>query len=237
MAEVELGTVFNAALFGKLMTGGWYEHAQLKEQGLKILSRDKFTCQSCGFSSRPSRQAPHGYMVPVDRHHVGMVATRADAGECLCPLCASAMGINWAVVATAIGGKHIDPPGMLIIQPSMTQVEINRIALHTLSIVASNSATTASALASAARDIDAAMTALNQDIGASIPFYRGKDSDFARALALLPEAHYEQRDEIIGHLRWWPSMRYWREQGVYWMQATYKPLQDKDQALSEVLAG
>jgi len=236
MTEVAVGTVFNPALFGKLMAWGWFDNPKLKEQGLLILSRDKHTCQSCGFQSRPSKQVPHGFMLPVDQKNPALVAMDARVGKCLCPMCASVLGINWSVVGTMLGGQIVETPGMLIIQPAMSQVEINRLALHTVSIMASSATSATSPLASAARDIDAAMTALNQDVGASIPFYRGKDSDFARALALLAEPYYQQRDEIIGHLRWWPNMRYWRQQGLYWMQATYKHLQEQDKSLREVLA-
>lgn len=236
MAEVAVGTVFNAALFGKLMTWGWFENPKLKEQGMLILSRDKHTCQSCGFQSRASKQVPHGFMLPVDQKNPALVALDARAGKCLCPMCASVLGINWSVVGTMIGGQAVEVPGMLIIQPSMSQAAINRMALHTVSIMASSVTPASSPLASAARDIDAAMSALNQEVGASIPFYRGNDSDFARALALLAEPFYRQRDEIIGHLRWWPNMRYWRQQGLYWMQATYKQQHDQDKALGEVLA-
>lgn len=234
MAEAHLGTVLDPMLFGKLVTGAWYTNAKLKEQGMKILSRSKFTCESCGFASRSSKQVPHGHMVPVDRCHPALLVLDRK-GECLCPMCASALGVNWAVAGVVQAEKVIESPGILIAQPVLSQVEINRIALHVISVLASRTASDSSPLSSAARDIDAAMTALNQELGA-IPFYRGKDSDFARALALLPERYYEQREQIIGQLRWWPNVRFWREQGAYWMQATYKAVQDKDKALQEALA-
>lgn len=236
MEEAKVGTVLNASLFGKIMTWGWFENPRLKESGMRVLTRAAYTCQSCGFASRPSRQVPHGFMVPVDRSHAGLASLNPETGTCLCPLCASVEGINWSVVGTVLGGQMVDPPGMFIILPAMSQVEINRLALHTLSIIASCGANMSSALASSARDVDAAMTALNQEVGISVPFYRGKDSDLARALALLTDEFYSQRDEIIGQLRWWPNMRYWREQGLYWMKSTYSTIQEKDAALQEVLA-
>lgn len=234
MAEVRVGTVMDALLFGKLMTGGWHAHPKLNEPGMRILSRAGFTCESCGFVSRPSKQVPHGYMVPVDIQHAGLLAL-SSKGECLCPLCASALGLNWAVLGTVQADKIVQSPGMLIAQPVLSQVEINRIALHVISVLASKTTSDSSPIASAARDVDAAMAALNQELGASIPFYRGKDSDFARALALIPSDLYEQRQVIIGQLRWWPNVRYWREQGAYWMQATFKGLQDADHDLQEAL--
>lgn len=234
MAEVYLGTVFDPLLFGKLMMGGWYVNPKLKEPGMKILSRSKFACASCGFQSRSSKQVPHAHMIPVDRSHPGLLALK-DKGECLCPMCAASLGVNWSVTGVVQADKVVETPGVLIAQSVLTQVEINRIALHVISVLASRTASDSSPISSAARDIDAAMTALNQELGASIPFYRGKDSDFARALALLPEVYYEQREQIIGQLRWWPNVRYWREQGAYWMQATYKSIQEKDRALQEAL--
>lgn len=235
MAEVNLGTVFDPLLFGKLITGGWYTHAKLKEPGMKVLSKGNFTCNSCGFVSRSSKQVPHGYMVPINRKHPALLAVEAN-GECLCPMCAASLGVNWSVNGVVQGDKVVVAPGIFIAESVMSQVEINRIALHVISVLASRTASDSSAISSAARDIDAAMTALNQELGVAIPFYRGKDSDFARALSLLPENLYEQREKIIGQLRWWPNVRFWREQGIYWMQATYKGVQEKDRSLQEALA-
>lgn len=233
MAEVCAGTVSDALLFGKLMNRGWYSHPKLREPGMHILSRADFKCASCGFRSQPSKQVLHGYMLPVDRRHPGLIAL-SHKGECLCPLCASALGLNWSVVGLVQSDRQVLAPGMLIAQPALSQVEINRIALHVIS--ASATPDSGSPIASAARDIDAAMTALNQELGTSIPFYRGKDSDFARALALIPPELYEQRQSILGHLRWWPNVRFWRQQGAYWMQSTYAALQASDNELQEVLA-
>ncbi|MCF6783421.1 hypothetical protein [Stutzerimonas stutzeri] len=233
MAEVRVGTVSDALLFGKLMTWGWYSNPKLREPGMRILSRSQFKCESCGFKSLPSRQVQHGYMVPVDRGHPGLIAL-TSAGECLCPLCASALGLNWSVVGLMQSDKSVQAPGLLIHQPVLSQVEINRIALHVIS--ASSSQGSISAIASAARDIDASMTALNQELGTFIRFYRGRDSDFARALALIPVELYEQRQEILGHLRWWPNVKFWSKQGAYWMQATYAALQDSDRDLQELLS-
>lgn len=233
MAEVHVGTVSDALLFGKLMAGGWFVHPKLSEAGMRILSQSNWTCGSCGFKSRASKQVPHGYMVPVNRKHPGLLAT--TQGECFCPLCAAALGLNWSVIGLVQSDKMVMAPGMLIAQPRLSQVEINRIALHVISVLAGNSSAS-TPVASAARDIDAAMTALNQELGTSIPFYRGKDSDFARALALVPVELYEQRQTIIGQLRWWPNVRFWREQGAYWMQATYTALQEADKDLQKVLA-
>ncbi|MBA1280225.1 hypothetical protein [Stutzerimonas stutzeri] len=235
MAEVLVGTVHDALLFGKLMTGGWFTHPKLRDPGMSILRRARFTCESCGFVSRPSKEIPHGYMLPVDRNHAGQLAL-STRGECLCSLCASSLGLNWSVTGIAQAEGLIQVPGILIAQSALSQVEINRIALHVISVLASKTTSDNSPIASAARDIDAAMTALNDELGANIPFYRGKDSDFARALALIPDNLYEQRQIIIGQLRWWPNVRFWRQQGAYWMQATYKGLQDKDENLQGALA-
>lgn len=233
MAGVCVGTVSDSLLFGKLMSWGWYTNNKLREPGMHILSRSNFKCASCGFISQPSKQIRHGFMVPVDRSHPGLIA-QTTKGECLCPFCASALGLNWSVTGQVQADRQVLAPGMLIAQPVLTQVEINRIGLHVCS--ASATGGIGSKLASAARDIDAAMTALNHELGTAVPFYRGKDSGFARALAMIPSDLYEHRQTILGQLRWWPNVAFWRQQGAYWMQSTFTALEASEKELQEVLA-
>lgn len=234
MTEVCIGTVLDPVIFGKLMAGGWLDNEKAKVAGMQILRKNKFTCSSCGFVSRSSVQVPHGYMIPVDYAHPGLLAAHGD-GDCLCSICAASIGINWSVTIEGQGDSSAGVPGMLIAQSRLTQVQINRLALQVISLLASQPTPQLSKLQSAARDIDAAMTALNHELGGSIPFYRGNDSDFARALSLIPQEYYEQREDILGSLRFWPNVRYWKEQGVYWMKSTFEDMLASDNELLGVV--
>lgn len=90
-------------------------------------------------------------------------------------------------------------------------------------------------MASTIKSIDAAFAGLKEEIGANVPIYRGSASDFARTLSMLPEQFYEQRNELIGHLRWWPNSEYWLEQGEYWRASTFEALHKKHEGLLEGL--
>lgn len=232
MREIRLGTAMDANTAGKLILGGWESHPKLSKAGMAILKRHRFTCRGCGFYSRPSMQVPHGWMLPIDFEHPAMLALDVKKGTCLCPLCASSMAINWSVATTRVSGKEMPAPGMLIMLPHMSQSQLNRLALHVISIHASRKVSTQTSLEIAATNVDNTMRSLNAELQASLPIYRGEqDAEFARALAMLPDEFYSRREEIIGPVRWWPSMRFWREQGAYWMQSTFKDLQHKEPSL------
>lgn len=221
MLDDRLAVIPNVVGFNKLMEGQWLEHATLGPVGKQIIKRHGYKCCICGLVSKPSKQVQHGYMVPFDPRHEAGFALDAKAGYCLCALCAATKGLNWAVMGRRIGNKELPPPGVLMVQHVLPQSDITRLASYAIAVLASRKAGSSNKVESAARDIDAAMLGLNENIFGVLPFYRGSDSGFARALNMLDEEFYEQRDEIMGCLKWWPSMSYWREQGIYWMQSTY----------------
>lgn len=218
--DIQMGTVGNAELTGRLVLAGWASNPKLEVPGMKVIKRHRYTCQYCGFISRPSKQVLHGYMVPVDFRHPALLVT-GENGTCLCPFCACYISINWSVIGRYSGGKDHPAPGMLIHCPWLTQRQVSLIALHAVSISACRTVGSTTTFESAAIDVDATMVGLNHEIGAVLPIYRGKDSDFARALAMLPEEFYEDRAQILANLRWWPTMSFWSAQGMYWMKSTY----------------
>ena len=218
--DLNVGIAENPELAGKVISGQWYTNPKLQASGMSVLKRHSFTCVACGFVTRPSRQVPHAHMIPVDPDS-GRFVSLDGKGVCLCPLCASTTAINWSVVSRSLSGKEMPAPGMLIYCPYLSQVELNRIALHSVSIAASRKVGAGSLLDSAIRDLDASMVGLNHELGANLPIYRGKDSEFARALAMLTQPLYEQRAELLGNVRWWPTLNFWAEQGLYWSKATY----------------
>lgn len=225
MKDLKLGTVLDASLAGKVISGLWTTSEKLSVPGFKILNTSRFTCSACGFKTKPTSSAPHGWMVPIDSAHPALLALDDRTGVCLCPLCASAMAINWSVVSKAVKGKSASIPGMLIYMPTMTQREINLIALHLISIHASRKVSSQTSLETAAINVNNIFIAQNAELAGKLPIYRhGEDDAFARALAMLPREHYHLRDEIIGSLRWWPAMDYWRRQGNHWMETTYGSL-------------
>ncbi|EKY4114584.1 TPA: hypothetical protein ACGW3M_001204 [Pseudomonas aeruginosa] len=221
--EFQLSTVDNPDLYGRYVLN-WHRNEKLFVDGLKVLERHRFTCKFCGFKSRPSRQVPHGYMVPIDWRNNSNISVNGE-GECVCPFCASVLGINWSVEKQKLGGKEMPSPGVLMFCPHLTQIEVNRIALHVASLISSRRVgSTPSTLESAARDVDAIMVSLNQELGAELPIYKANDGDFARALSMLAVPLYEQRKHLLSHVRWWPTVSFWQEQGVYWNKAFYEPL-------------
>ncbi|MDH4602460.1 hypothetical protein [Pseudomonas syringae] len=222
MKNLNLGTVLNASVAGKLISGLWLSNAKLRTPGLEVLTRSDFTCKFCGFISKPTDNVPHAWMLPVNPSNPGLLVLRQDDGICLCPFCASSMAINWSVAPKDLGTKQLPAPGMLINMPHMTQEQVNRVALHVVSVLACRKVNKQSSVEIAAINIDNAFVSLNTDLAGTLPIYRyGEDAGFARALALLPEEFYQFRDEIIGPIRWWPSVNHWREQGLYWMESTY----------------
>lgn len=222
MNNLRLGTVLNAPLAGKVISGLWLSNEKLRAPGLEVLSRSSFTCEYCGFISSPTQDVPHGWMLPVNTKNPGLLVVNATDGVCVCPFCASALAVNWSVSPKDIGSKSLPAPGMLINMPHMTQEEVNRMALHVVSVLACRKVNKQSSIEIAAINIDNAFVSLNTDLAGTLPIYRyGEDAAFSRALALLPNEFYQFRDEIIGPIRWWPAVNYWREQGLFWMKATY----------------
>jgi hypothetical protein len=219
---LKLGTVLDPAMAGKLVSGLWTKSAALSIPGYEILKRSDFRCEECGFMSKPSEDVPHGWMVPVDHSHSGMVALNIESGKCLCPLCASVLALNWSVVPKDVKGDSGISPGMLIHMPHMSQVEINRLGLHLISVHASRKLSSMTPFETTAINVNNVFISLNSDLAGRLPIYRhGEDAAFVRALALLPREHYEYREQIIGELRWWPSMDFWRKQGIHWMKNVY----------------
>lgn len=223
--EVQVGTVGDPVLAGKLISGGWYQNDRLRTVGMAVLRAARFTCSACGFPSRPSKQVPHGWMVPVNPEHPAMLALEKTKGRCLCPFCASCQAINWAVRPVQGGSRSEHSPGRLIYLPEMSQEQVNRVAHCVVAISSARSGANQSAEESAARDIDAAFLAKHADLQRAVPvFHEDMDYEFANALALLPAEFYELREEVIGGVRWWPHYKYWAEQGYFWSRATFEPL-------------
>ena len=225
---LQVGTVSDPILFGKLVSGGWTENPTLYAVGMSVLKKSRFTCKFCGFATRQSRKVPHGWMLPVDLKHPAFIARDAEKSICICPFCAASQAINWAVKPIATGRKSEPAPGRLIYLPTMSQEALNRLALTVVSISSARTGAHHSEQESAARDIDATFLALNQELHSAVPvFHEGMDYEFANALALLPEELYSMREEVIGGVRWWPHYKHWVDQGFYWSQATFKPLQSQ----------
>jgi hypothetical protein len=220
-----IGTVDNPDLAGKVIQGIWYESERLKGVGMDILAKHCFKCSACGFVSRPSKQVPHGYMVPVDSGHPGLAALTLKTATCLCPLCASAIAVNWAVADRHSDRAEIVPAaGSLIWLPEVTQAKICLVATYTL--VGVNALDSTHDLASVLNDADTAFRGRSAHLASNIPLYKNdRDSDFARALALLPEEYYEYRTEVLEGVRFWPSSSFWVKQAEYWNAATYQSLE------------
>lgn len=228
-----IGVVGEPKITGLLVRGEWYKNERLRIAGMRILKRDKFRCQECGLQSRPSTQVPHAWMVPVSEKHPSLVAQ--DDGRCLCPLCVSAVAINWSVLGMSRNGQPAPAPGELIYCPWFSQKELSRVAAYIISMRSTHLSTGFGAMASTLKNIDAAFSALKEEIGANVPIYRGSASDFARTLSMLPEEFYSKRQELIGSLRWWPNSEYWLPQGKYWRASTFDILHKKHEGLLDGL--
>lgn len=227
MSDLLLGTVLDANTAGKLILGGWISNKRLLAPGLSILKRHRLTCSGCGFRSRSSKEAPHGWMIPVDLGHPALLAL-TEKGTCLCPICASTIASNWSVAP--IEGAEGGAPGVLIWLPQIDQLALNRLALHLIGIN-SQQRKVDSILLGAARNIDNAMRGRAEELKGALAVNHGeKDIDFARALSMLPDNLYLRRGEIIGGVRFWPCLDFWRAQGDYWMESTIKGIQ-KDSGL------
>lgn len=224
-----IGVASRQHVAAKIIKGQWLQHANLRQVGLDALKRHRFTCVQCGFQSRPSRQVPHGWMVPLSLDDPGLVSGRK--AQCMCPFCASSHAINWSVVTTIVRGVE-QTPGYLIHCPWLSQGELSLLGAYCASLKAHARVGKSNAIEAAARGVDAALTALREEVALNVPVHRGSDSDFARALSLLAPEHYGKRAELIGSLKFWPNLDYWAEQGGYWFKAAVEPLQG---ALAETL--
>lgn len=191
-----------------------------------VLRSANFTCKYCGFVSRPSQKIPHGYMVPVDLAQSGLAATRAKGSICLCPICASALSINWSVAERkADHGQILPVAGNLIWLPEMSQETISLVAAMTL--VGINDLDVGHELAKTFKDTDLSFRIRKAFLANNIPLYKNdKDSDFARALSLLPVEHYVYREEVLRGVRFWPNASFWKKQSRYWFHSTFKPAED-----------
>lgn len=221
-----IGTVDNPDLAGKIICGKWYSDTRLQLGGMKILEDSKFTCSKCGFASRASRKVPHGYMIPVDLEHAGLAALESARGVCLCPLCASALAINWSVAEQRTDNAEILPvPGYLIWLPEMDQHKISIVASYVL--VGVNHLDVDHDLADTLNYVNGAYLGRKAHLASNIPLYKDdRDSDFALALSLLPTEYYEYRSEVLKGVRYWPNANFWREQSKYWMHGTYRPIEE-----------
>lgn len=206
------GVVRNESLAGKIIQGAWLRNDKLRDVGYAIIEKHHFKCSICGVQSKRSRKFPDGMMIPVNLKSSGMAATRIEGSTCLCPLCAASLAINWSVVGSVVNGLEIQPPGFLIYFPYKSQAELVRLAMFVLvSFQKSND----HPLFSVATDISVVMNGLSEQLEKQIPIYSGDDADFAKALSHLPDELYDKRDQIIGPLRWWPNMAYWKDFGRY----------------------
>lgn len=229
-----IGTVDNPDLAGKIIQGYWSANEKLKGVGMKVLNKYSFKCQSCGFVSRTSKKVPHGFMVPVDVSHPGLAAISIKGAKCLCPLCASALAINWSVVEHAAPHGEILPvAGCLIWLPEIEQSKLSLVASYIA--VSTNILDVTHPLAQTLNDADIAFRGRKAHLASNIPLYKeDSDSDFARALALLPNEFYSSRDEIMTGVRFWPNSNFWVGQAKYWFQATYRPLEKENSFFNEV---
>lgn len=223
-----IGTVDNPELAGKVISGLWHDHERLSPVGMKVLTRAKFKCVECGFVSRASKMIPHGFMVPVDLNHPGLAARTVEGATCLCPFCAATKAINWSVVERpALHGEILPVTGSLIWLPDMSQAKLNLIATYIS--VNQNCMDVTHPLFESLHQADLAFRGRKAHLANNIPLYKeDSDSDFARALALLPNEFMASRDEVLKGVRFWPNVAYWAPQARYWAQATYKTIEEKN---------
>lgn len=229
-----IGTVDNPDLAGKVIQGHWCNNEKLQKVGMKILQSSGFKCRSCGFVSRTSKKVPHGFMVPVDVNHPGLAALELKGAQCLCPLCASALAVNWSVVEhPAMHGEILPVAGCLIWLPEIEQSKLSLIASYIA--VSSNCLDVTHPLADTLNHADISFRGRKAHLASNIPLYKDdSDSDFSRALALLPNEFHSSRDEVMGGVRFWPNTNFWVSQARYWYQATYRPLEKANTFFDEV---
>jgi hypothetical protein len=222
-----IGTVDNPDLAGKVIRGIWFAREDLRKVGMEVLTSANFTCKYCGFISRTSAKVPHGYMVPVDIKHSGLAVLNSNTGICLCPFCASALAINWAVAEhKAEHGQILPVAGNLIWLPELEQAKISLVATYT--VVGVNDLDVGHDFAKTLKETDLSFRIRKPFLANNIPLYKNdKDSDFARALSLLPAEHYQFRDEVLKGVRFWPNASFWKAQSHYWFHSTYKPTEDQ----------
>ena len=229
-----IGTVDNPDLAGKVIQGFWYANEKLQKLGMQVLEKYNFKCCSCGFVSRTSKKIPHGYMAPIDRSHPGLAALKPKEAQCMCPLCASALAINWSVVEhPAVNGEIVPLAGSLIWLPEIEQSKLSLMASYIA--VGTHCLDVTHPLAETLNHADISFRGRKAHLASNIPLYKEDyDSDFARALALLPNEFYSSRDEIMSGVRFWPNSSFWVNQAKYWFQATYLPLEKANKFFEEV---
>jgi hypothetical protein len=223
-----IGTVDNPELAGKVISGLWHDNERLKPVGMKVLSRAKFKCTYCGFVSRTSKKIPHGFMVPVDLKHSGFAARTVEGALCLCPFCAAAKAVNWSAVEHhAQHGEILPVAGSLIWLPEMSQAKINLLATYIA--VSQNCMEVTHPLYESLHQADLAFRGRKAHLASNIPLYKeDSDSDFARALALLPSEFMDSRDKVLKGVRFWPNVASWAQQARYWSQATYRKIEEQN---------
>lgn len=214
-----IGTVDSPELAGKLILGGWALNKSLSDVGFSILERDRYTCQRCGFNSRPSKKINHGFMVPVDTNSSILIAREVKFGTCLCQLCASALAVNWSVLKQT--SDEDSAPGCLIWLPEFTQDKISIVA--SLILATSNNVSPSHHLYEAASHALTAFNGRTAHMAANVHLYKNdKDEEFVRALSLLPSEFHEYRAQALNGVRFWPNPKYWAKSSHYWLKAVYE---------------
>lgn len=214
-----IGVVRNELLAGKIIRGEWRHNKKLQDVGYEIIKKHNFKCSGCNIQSLPSKVYPSGMMVPANLKHAGFAALSIDGATCLCPLCASALATNWSVVATVDDSKVVKSPGFLVFMPYQKQADLTRLAIFAMACLQKPND---HPFFSVATDIGIVMNGLADEVGKRVPIYDGNNTDFVKALSLLPDEYYEKRSEIIGVLRWWPNMSYWEEFARYIYKANFR---------------
>lgn len=229
-----IGTVDNPDLAGKVIQGLWHANDKLHSVGMKIIANAKFTCQECRFVSRTSKKVPHGYMVPVDLSHPGLAARSLKGAQCLCPLCASVKAINWSTVEhPAQHGEILPVAGSLIWLPEMEQGKLSIIATYIA--VSAHCMEVSHPLFEVLNQADISFRGRKAHLASNIPLYKeDSDSDFSRALALLPNEFKDARDESLKGVRFWPNVSFWSAQARYWSKAIYEPIEGTHKYFEEV---
>jgi len=183
----------------------WDEGKKMIKYRDKILKRDDYTCQACGWRSERYQEIHHR-----DHNHKNFYESNL---ETLCPLCHQVFHLPSA--ASTNGGS-------IIWLPEISQAHLNLLCIG----IFSTQRNTKNQWVGITRTLYGALEARKAWMDENLS--RADPGILAQLLLNIPPEKYEKRHEWLAHLRLLPSASRFEEAAEYWYSMYFKPVPEAE---------
>lgn len=171
----------------------------------KIFSRDKHTCQACGWRSERFQEIHH-----KDGNHSNH---QEENLETLCPLCHQSFHL---LIADSTSG------GTIIWLPEMSQEKLNLLCIGLFVAMRNSQSKFASTARTVFGTLDARKSFVDENLGQSSP------GTLAQVLLNMKPDDYQKREKFVGALRLLPYPARFETQVDYWASTAFKKLPQEE---------